>query len=56
MQEIDVVAKTDNLRVRIMSLAPHEIASWHYHTQVTDDIFCLTGTIIVRRQEPDEEI
>ena len=56
MQEIDAIAKTDTLWVRIMSLAPREIASWHYHTQVVDDIFCLTGTILVRRQEPIEEI
>ena len=56
MQEIDVIAKTDNLQVRIMSLAPREVANWHYHTQVTDDIVCLTGILIVRRQEPDEEI
>jgi len=56
MQEIDVIAKTDSLWVRIMSLAAREIASWHYHTQVVDDIFCLTGNILVRRQEPKEEI
>ena len=56
MQESEVIAKTDNLRVRIMKLAPSEIADWHYHTQVTDDIFCLTGKIIVRMQDPLEEV
>jgi mannose-6-phosphate isomerase-like protein (cupin superfamily) len=55
MQESEVIAKTDDVRVRIMLLSPREIADWHYHTQVTDDIFCLTGTIIVRMKEPDEE-
>ena len=55
MKESEVIANTDNVRVRIMTLAPREIADWHYHTQVTDDIFCLTGTIIVRMKEPDEE-
>ena len=55
MKEVEVIAKTDSLRVRIMSLAPREIADWHYHTEVTDDIFCLTGTILVRMKEPDEE-
>jgi len=55
MQESDVIIKTDTVRVRIMSLAPREIAKWHYHTEVTDDIFCLTGMIVVRMRKPDEE-
>ena len=56
MKESEVIAKTDDLRVRIMTLASREIADWHYHTQVTDEIFCLTGTILVRLETPDEEI
>ncbi|MCL4530712.1 MAG: cupin domain-containing protein [Chloroflexi bacterium] len=56
MKEIEVLAKTDNLRVRIMALEPREVAGWHYHTQVADNIFCLTGTILIRLQNPDEEV
>ncbi len=56
MKETEVIAKTDDVRVRIMTLAPREVAEWHYHTQVADDIFCLTGTILVRMQNPDEEV
>ncbi len=55
MKTIEVIAKTDTLRVRIMSLGPREIADWHYHTEVTDDIFCLTGIILVRMKDPEEE-
>lgn len=55
MKEVEVILKTDSVRVRIMSLDPREIADWHYHTEVTDDIFCLTGAILVRLREPDEE-
>lgn len=55
MKEIEVIAKSDTVRVRIMSLASHEIADWHYHTEVTDDIFCLTGTIVVRMKDPYKE-
>ena len=55
MKESEVIVKTDNVRVRIMALAPREIADWHYHTEVIDDIFCLTGTILVRLKEPEEE-
>jgi quercetin dioxygenase-like cupin family protein len=55
MKEIEVILKTDSVRARIMSLDPREIADWHYHTVVTDDIFCLTGEILVRSKGPDEE-
>jgi quercetin dioxygenase-like cupin family protein len=55
MQEIEVVAKTDSLRVRVMALAPRETSERHYHTEVTDDIFCLTGRILVRMNQPDQE-
>ena len=55
MKETGVIVKTDTVRVRIMALDPLEIADWHYHTQISDDIFCLTATIIVRLKEPDEE-
>ena len=56
MKEIEAIVKTDTVRVRIMSLEPREVASWHYHTEVVDDIFCLTGTIIVRMKEPEDEV
>ena len=55
MQEAEVIVKTDTVRVRVMMLSSHELADWHYHTQVTDDIFCLTGKFIVRTQNPPEE-
>ncbi|NJC97767.1 MAG: hypothetical protein C3F07_04810 [Anaerolineales bacterium] len=56
MKESEVMIKTETVRVRIMSLEPRETADWHYHTEVTDDIFCLTGTIMVRMKEPDEAV
>jgi len=55
MKETEVILKTDTVRVRIMSLEPREVAGWHYHTEVTDDIFCLTGTIVVQMEDPNEE-
>lgn len=55
MQTVEVIAQTDTLRVRIMSLAPREVAKWHFHNEVTDDIFCLTGNILVRTQDPKHE-
>jgi quercetin dioxygenase-like cupin family protein len=56
MKETEEILKTVEVRARVMVLAPREIADWHYHTQVTDHIFCLTGTIVIRVQNPDGEM
>ena len=55
MSESEVLIKTENVRVRIMTLRPHEVNDWHYHTEVTDDFFCLTGDILIRMKAPKEE-
>lgn len=55
MSNFEELLKTENVRVRIMPLTPHETNDWHYHTEVTDDIFCLTGTILIHMQDPEEE-
>ena len=55
MKETESIVKTDTVRVRIMSLDPREIADWHYHTQVTDDIFCASGNILIRVQDPNKD-
>lgn len=56
MKETEVIVETDDIRIRIMALEPREINDWHYHTQVVDHIVCLTGTILVRMQNPEDEI
>lgn len=56
MKEIESIFNTDSVRIRVMSLAPREVAEWHYHSEVTDDITCLAGAILVRTMEPDEKV
>ena len=51
-----VIIKTRDVSVRIIELRPHEVADWHYHTEITDNMFCLTGKITIRLKEPDEEL
>jgi quercetin dioxygenase-like cupin family protein len=51
----EIVIKTDNVRVRIVELGPHEVAQWHRHSEVTDNMFCLTGRMSVRVKDPDRE-
>ena len=50
-----MIIRTKDVRVRIIELRSHEVADWHYHTEITDNMFCLIGSITVRLKEPDEE-
>lgn len=43
----EILLETENVLVRRMSLAPHEIAPLHFHTQVHEHIVCLNGKIAV---------
>jgi len=50
----ETLIHTEEARVRIMVLPPGETVPWHYHSQVTDDIFCLEGTLEIDLKNPDE--
>ncbi len=52
----EVIIKTKDVSVRIIELAPHEAARWHYHSEVTDNMFCLIGKISVCLKDPNEEV
>jgi mannose-6-phosphate isomerase-like protein (cupin superfamily) len=56
MKETEVIVKTNDIRIRIMALSPREITDLHYHTEVTDHVFCLTETIVIRMRNPKEEV
>lgn len=38
--------------VRILTLAPHEVGPWHWHTQVTDQTLCLAGRLLLDIESP----
>lgn len=52
----ETIIKTDNVRVRILRLAPREEAPWHFHVEVVDNMFCLSGTIAVHMRDPGQVI
>ncbi len=49
----EIVLETENVRVRIMSLENGAATAWHYHTEVTDSMFCLDGPVAVEFRNPD---
>ena len=53
-QTQEFIIDTENVRVRVMPLAPGQHTDWHYHTEVTDTMVCLEGGISISMKEPDE--
>ncbi len=51
-----VIINTSDVRVRKIELGPTEQGQWHYHSKVTDNFFCLTGSVVVCMKGQDEEI
>ncbi len=39
-----------------MLLEAGEATAWHFHTEVTDRMLCLEGSIAVEYQDPEERI
>lgn len=51
-----VLIKTRDVSVRILVLAPGEIAPWHYHREITDHMFCLSGRLDIQFQSPGQTL
>jgi quercetin dioxygenase-like cupin family protein len=52
--EIEWLAKTPEVGVRINTLCAGQATPWHFHSTVTDDVFCLEGELEVACRGPDE--
>ena len=52
----EVILRTENVTVRVLSLPAGESTPWHFHKEVTDNMFCLSGDIAVLLKNPDGEI
>lgn len=54
MTKPEILIETQNVRVRIMTLESGQATAWHYHTEITDSMFCLSGPVAVEYRDPDE--
>jgi len=52
--EVEWIARTADVSVRVNTLAPGQGTPWHYHSVVTDDVFCLEQPVEVDLRDPDE--
>ncbi|MBL6953896.1 MAG: cupin domain-containing protein [Alphaproteobacteria bacterium] len=47
------VARTEGLKVTILTLAAGEEVPWHSHSIIDDDFFCMQGPMVVETRRPD---
>ncbi|MDH3328630.1 MAG: cupin domain-containing protein [Desulfobulbaceae bacterium] len=50
----EVIIQTEDVKVRVIELRPGEVAPFHRHTEVTDNIFGISGEMTVIMKNPDE--
>jgi mannose-6-phosphate isomerase-like protein (cupin superfamily) len=39
-----------------LQISPTQIVSWHYHSEVQDTFYVISGTIRIFTREPEEEV
>ncbi len=52
----EVMLKTDDALVRILTLEGEQATSWHFHTAVTDKMLCLEGRIAIEQYGPQDRV
>jgi len=52
LEDLEILAETPELRVRILTLGPEQCVPWHHHTRITDTFFCLEGQTVIETREP----
>ena len=56
MTKENIIIQTDNVKVRIIELQAGESGPFHHHTEITDNMFGISGEIIVSITSPTERI
>ncbi len=54
--EVEWIARTDDVGVRVNTLGPDQGTPWHFHSVVTDNVFCLDEGLEIGLRGPDETI
>lgn len=52
----EVILETGDVRVRVLVLNAGQTTAWHYHSEVTDRMFCLEGRVVIEYQDPLERV
>ncbi|HET9594306.1 MAG TPA: cupin domain-containing protein [Anaeromyxobacteraceae bacterium] len=55
-QETEWLARTADVQVRVNTLRPGDGTAWHFHTVVTDSVFCLEEGLEIWFRDPEERV
>ena len=50
----EIVAATPDLRMVVLTLSRGQEVPWHWHSNVTDNVICLEGPMVVETRAPRE--
>ena len=56
VEDYEVVAATPDLRMVVLTLASGQEVPWHWHSNVTDNVICLEGPMVVETRAPRERV
>ena len=56
MSSEEIIIQTDNVKVRVIELQAGEQGPFHFHTEVTDNMFGISGEITVSKKNPVETV
>ena len=54
VEDYEILAETPELRMVQITLGQGQAVPWHWHTNVSDRIFCLRGAMVVELRAPRE--
>ena len=55
LKKEEIIVQTANVKVRVLELQPGEVGPLHHHTEITDNMFGISGEIVVITKNPDEK-
>ena len=56
MKKEEIIIQTEDVKVRIIELQVGESGPFHFHTEITDNMFGISGEIIVSMKNPTGKI
>jgi quercetin dioxygenase-like cupin family protein len=54
VKSIETVLEAANVKARIFTLAPGDVIPWHYHSDITDHFFVLSGKLTIETRTPED--
>lgn len=56
MKKEEIILQTEDVKVRVIELQAGESGPFHFHTEITDNMFGVSGEITVSMKNPTERI